>query len=415
MADKKIRVGVVGLGLRGTALTEAILCITTDIRIDYLCDVYEDRAQAVADTVNEKLGYKPIITTDYHDILKDESIDAVMVYSAWESHIPIAIDTMKAGKYVAMEVGGAYTVKDCWDLVTVSEETGIPCMMLENCCYGKEELMVHNMVRQGLFGEVVYCEGGYRHDLRSEIAHGKENRHYRLHNYKTRNCDNYPTHALGPIAKILDINRGNRMLSLCSVATKSAGLHDYIKKNASDNEELMNTKFAQGDVVTTLIRCARGEVIRLTLDTCLPRYYTRDFSVQGTNGYYSEQAQALCLDGEPELLDPEKILHSKKKYEDKYLSPTWQQYKITPPTGGHGGMDWLVHKAFFDCVRAKSKDMPIDVYDAASWMVITALSEASIANGGAFVEIPDFTRGAWATRPTRDVEDFELSDKEMQI
>ena len=269
--------------------------------------------------------------------------------------------------------------------------------------------MVHNMVRRGLFGEIVYCEGGYRHDLRDEITRGEETRHYRLRNYKTRNCDNYPTHALGPIAKILDINRGNRMLSLCSVSTKSVGLHDYVEKKFPDNEKLMKTRFAQGDVVTTLIRCARGEVIRLTLDTCLPRYYTRDFSVQGTNGYYSEQAQALCLDGEPEIWDVDKILFSAKKYEDKYLSPTWQQYKITPPTGGHGGMDYLVHKAFLDCVREGSKDLPIDVYDTASWMVITALSEASIANGGAFVEIPDFTRGAWSTRPSRDVEDFELN------
>ena len=408
MADKKIKVGVVGLGQRGSSLTQAILCLFDDIKIEYVCDLYEDRTENVATTINNKLGYRPKTTLDYRDIINDESIDAVMVYAAWEAHIPVAIAAMKAGKYVAMEVGGAYSVKDCWDLVTTSEETGMPCMMLENCCYGKHELMVHNMVRQGLFGEIVYCEGGYRHDLRNEITRGEEIRHYRLRNYKSRNCDNYPTHALGPIAKILDINRGNRMLSLCSVATKAVGLHDYIEKKFPDNEKLMKTRFAQGDVVTTLIRCARGEVIRLTLDTCLPRYYTRDFSVQGTNGYYSEQAQALYLDGEPETWDVNKILFSAKNYEDKYLSPTWQQYKVTPPTGGHGGMDYLVHKAFLDCVRAGSKDLPIDVYDTASWMVITALSEASIANGGAFVEIPDFTRGAWSTRPTRDVEDFKL-------
>ncbi|MBE6695247.1 MAG: gfo/Idh/MocA family oxidoreductase [Ruminococcaceae bacterium] len=409
MADKKIKVGVVGLGGRGSNLTQAILCLFDDIKIEYVCDLYEDRTEKVADAVNSKLGYRPKTTLDYHDIINDESIDAVMVYAAWEAHIPVAIAAMKAGKYVAMEVGGAYSVKDCWDLVATSEETGMPCMMLENCCYGKHELMVHNMVRQGLFGEIVYCEGGYRHDLRDEITRGEEKRHYRLRNYKTRNCDNYPTHALGPIAKILDINRGNRMLSLCSVATKAVGLHDYIEKKFPDNEKLMKTRFAQGDVVTTLIRCARGEVIRLTLDTCLPRYYTRDFSVQGTGGYYSEQAQALYLDGEPESWDVNKILFSAKNYEDKYLSPTWQQYKVTPPTGGHGGMDYLVHKAFLDCVREGSKDLPIDVYDTASWMVITALSEASVANGGAFVEIPDFTRGAWSTRPIRDVEDFKLN------
>lgn len=149
----------------------------------------------------------------------------------FESHIPIAIAAMKAGKYVAMEVGGAYSLDDCWELVRTSEETGMPCMLLENCCYGRREMMVLNMVKKGIMGDIIHCSGGYCHDLRQEIANGKENRHYRLRNYLNRNCDNYPTHELGPISKVLNINHGNRMVSLISVASRSQGLHDYIVAN----------------------------------------------------------------------------------------------------------------------------------------------------------------------------------------
>ncbi|MBQ1244693.1 MAG: Gfo/Idh/MocA family oxidoreductase [Clostridia bacterium] len=408
MSEKKIRVGVVGVGARGTALTKAILCKTEDVQIEYICDSYADRAEAVASEVERLCGYKPKATQEYEDILRDEAVEVVLIYAAWEVHIPYAIRAMKAGKMVGLEVGGAYSVKDCWELVDTYEETGVPVMMLENCCYGEHELMVLNMVRQGLFGELVYCEGGYRHDLREEVCHGVEKRHYRLRNYKVRNCDNYPTHALGPIAKALDINRGNRMLSLCSVSTKSAGLNEYAKANMPDNKEIIETKFMQGDVVTTLIRCARGEVIRLTLDTSLPRYYSRDFSIQGTKASYSEQGRALFLEGESkETWNPEEVLNTAKNFEERYLSPTWKSYKNNT-IGGHGGMDWLVHQGFFDCIRKGIKEMPIDVYDTASWMVISALSEASIANGGVFVEIPDFTRGKWISRPIYDVEKFDI-------
>ena len=141
----------------------------------------------------------------------------VCIFSAWENHIPAAIYAMNCGKQVCTEVGGAYSLEDCWSLVETYERTRIHCMMLENCCYDRNEMMVMRMVREGLFGTIVHCEGGYQHDLREEISFGAENRHYRLRNYQNRNCENYPTHELGPIAKILDINRGNRMLSLSSI------------------------------------------------------------------------------------------------------------------------------------------------------------------------------------------------------
>ncbi len=153
---------------------------------------------------------------------------------------------MRAGKYTAVEVAGAYSVEDCWKLVRTHEETGVPCMMLENCCFGRDELMVLNMVRRGLFGEVVHCQGGYRHDLREEVSTGREMRHYRFRNYLYRNCENYPTHELGPIANVLDINRGNRMLTLVSVASKSAGLHEYLLREKRPEITTRKHEFCPG-------------------------------------------------------------------------------------------------------------------------------------------------------------------------
>jgi hypothetical protein len=257
------------------------------------------------------------------------------------------------------------------------------------------------MVRKGLFGEIVHCKGGYRHDLRDEIAFGKENRHYRLRNYLNRNCENYPTHELGPIAKVLDINRGNRMVSLVSVSSKAAGMKEFIKAKKADDEELMNATFAQGDIVTTVITCAHGETILLTLDTTLPRSYSRDFSVQGTKGMYSEESDSIYVDGVTAHEWSHAATWGNAKNFEEYHTTVWKDYKKNGIKGGHGGIDWLELNAFIDCVHS-GEPMPIDVYDAASWMCITPLSEDSIATGMP-VAIPDFTSGAWTTRAPLDV------------
>ena len=256
------------------------------------------------------------------------------------------------------------------------------------------------MVQQGVMGRIVHCEGGYRHDLRDEIAFGKENRHYRLKNYLNRNCENYPTHELGPIARLLKVNRGNRMVSLTSVASGAFGMKEYIKEHKADDAELMNAEFAQGDVVTTLITCANGETITLTLDTTLPRYYSRGFYVQGTKGMYMEDNASLFLEGEEHAKDHfewKKHWGNVEEYRDKYEHPVWKQYLDEGVKQGHGGMDWLVFCEFVESVRNKT-EVPIDVYDMAAWMCITALSEESIAMGGHPVAIPDFTNGAWMHR-----------------
>ena len=400
---ENVRVGFIGLGNRGKSLLDVVLAQNESVTA--VCDLYADRAESAANKVEEKSGKRPAEYTDYKKLLADESVDAVVISCAWEDHVMIAVDAMRAGKAVGLEVGGAYSVHQCWELVKTYEETKVPFMFLENCCFGRRELMALNMVELGLFGKIVHCSGGYHHDLREEIAFGRENRHYRLRNYLTRNCENYPTHELGPIAKVLKINNGNRMVSLNSTASKAEGLHDYALRKKPDDEFLCNAQVNQGDVVTTVIKCANGETIVLTLDTTLPRFYSRGFTVRGTRGMYEEATDSVFLDnGEDSKYDwnwrANKVGNA-ASYTDEYDHPIWKKYIEEGVQGGHDGMDYLEFKFFFDALR-NGKPMPVDVYDAASWMVITALSEVSIANGSAPVEIPDFTEGKWLRGVVRE-------------
>ena len=400
---ENVRVGFIGLGNRGKSLLDVVLAQNESVTA--VCDLYADRAESAANKVEEKSGKRPAEYTDYKKLLADESVDAVVISCAWEDHVMIAVDAMRAGKAVGLEVGGAYSVHQCWELVKTYEETKVPFMFLENCCFGRRELMALNMVELGLFGKIVHCSGGYHHDLREEIAFGRENRHYRLRNYLTRNCENYPTHELGPIAKVLKINNGNRMVSLTSTASKAEGLHDYALRKKPDDAFLCNAQVNQGDIVTTVIKCANGETIVLTLDTTLPRFYSRAFTVRGTRGMYEEATDSVFLDnGEDCKYDWSWRAHkvgNAASYTDEYDHPIWKKYIEEGVQGGHDGMDYLEFKFFFDALR-NDKPMPVDVYDAASWMVITTLSESSIANGSAPVEIPDFTEGKWLRGVVRE-------------
>ena len=400
MKKEKIRAGLIGFGSRGQNLLECVLVPMTemDLVIEAVCDEYEDRAVNAADYVKEKTGRRPFCTTDYHEITAMEGLDAVIIMSAWESHGPIALEAMRAGKYVATEVGGAYSVDDCWALVKTSEATGMPCMLLENCCYGRREMMVLNMARLGVLGDIVHCSGGYCHDLREEIAYGKENRHYRLRNYLRRNCENYPTHELGPIAQVLNINNGNRLVSLSSAASCARGMHDYILDKKGPEDELASAVFAQGDIVTTTIRCAGGQTIVLTLDTTLPRYYSRGFTVRGSKGFYMEDTDSVFIEGihNQYHLGWKSQWGNAVEFEEKYDHPLWKAYK-DQVRGGHDGMDWLVFRGFLESVKNGTQP-PIDVYDTATLMCISALSEESIQHGGTAVAIPDFTGGRWLER-----------------
>ena len=381
----KINVGVVGCGNRGKGLMSDCFVYIKDMEVVAVCDNFEDRAETTAAMLREKTSYNPRAFTEYEDMLACPDVEAVIVTSPWETHVPFAIRAMECGKPVGIEVGGATSLQECWDLVRTWEKTRVPFMFMENCCFGRTELMVTNMVRQGLFGEIVHATGAYAHDLRDEVAGGDVNHHYRLRHYLNRCCENYPTHELGPIAKLLNINSGNRMVSLTSTASKAAGMNAYGFPG----------KFNQGDVVNTIIKCAGGESILLTLDTTLPRYYSRDFTIRGVKGMYEERTNSVFIDGvHKEHWNWKPEWNNAEKYQEQYEHPIWNKFLHDGVNGGHGGMDGLVFGAFIECL-VNGWDMPIDVYDAAAWMAITPLSEKSIALGSAPVEIPDFTSGNW--------------------
>ena len=403
-----MKIGMIGLGQRGNALLSVILTYFKEIEVSAVCDNYPDRTEKAIKEIEDKTGSRACACSTYEELLQ-KNLDAVIISASWEEHVPLAVACMEAGIAVGLEVGGAYCVEDCWRLVDAYERTKTPFMFLENCCYDKTELMATFMARKGIFGEIVHCSGAYSHDLREEICGGWKNRHYRLRNYLQRNCENYPTHELGPIAKILDINRGNRMVSLVSVASKSRGLQEYVsdEKRKAD-PRLRKAVFKQGDIVDTLITCANGETIHLMLNTTLPCVYDRALVVRGTKGMYNQSCNFVVLDGETTeglwtgIENNLKRIDSAKAYEQKYLPAYWKNLSEEDKQTGHGGMDGYMLQEFFAHVKS-GKEMPIDVYDAASWMCVSCLSEQSIMLGGQPVAIPDFTRGKWIQRSRLDV------------
>ena len=405
-AGRTVRVGVIGLGSRSK---EQIRCLVSmqDVEVVAVCDVYADRVAATQDAIEAQKGIRPDDTTDYREINAREDIEAVFIFSSWQTHVRIAVDAMKHGKTPAMEVGGANSLEDCWEIVRVSEDTGIPLMLLENCCYNKEEMALLNMIKQGVFGEMIHCRGGYQHDLREEIGMGDINRHYRQDHFMHRNGELYPTHELGPIATYLNLNRGNRMLSLVSMATKAVGQYQWMQKNRADSP-LAEAKFNQGDVVTTMIQCANGETIVLTHDCTLPRPYSRGGYVQGTKGLWQEDGRIMYLEDRTQPgPHGEHNFESDKAYMDEFRHPLWKEYEEFGLRGGHGGMDYLCLRAFIESLQ-KGVAFPIDVYDAAAWMAVTCLSEQSIALGSVPVAVPDFTGGRWIKREARPGDMFSL-------
>ena len=320
----------------------------------------------------------------------------------------MAVATMKAGKYAGVEVSAANTIEECWDLVNTSEETGKPCMILENVCYRRDVMAVLNMVRQGLFGELIHLECGYQHDLRNvKFNDGKQpygggvefgekglsEAKWRTLHSVTRNGDLYPTHGVGPVAEYLNINRGNRFVSLTSTASKARGLHKYIVDQAGEDHPNAKVRFKLGDVITTVIQTAQGESIVVRHDTNLPRPYSLGFRVQGTDGLWMDLNDGIYVEGK----SPAHQWEAAGSYLEQYDHPLWKRYAPQAEGAGHGGMDFFVGHAFVESVKRQAPT-PLDAYDAAAWSAVTPLSEQSIASGGTSQLFPDFTRGRWIKR-----------------
>ena len=390
-----VRLAVIGLGCRGISQLSTLLDMP-DVEVTAVCDVYADRMEAGAERGQKARGKRPFASQDADACMDRADVDAVVIMTSWETHVPLCLKALKYGKRPALEVGGAASVEECWRMVRASEETGIPVMLLENCCYGDKELTLLNMIHQGVFGTVVHCAGAYAHDLRDEIGLGDVNRHYRQRHFLRRNGELYPTHELGPIANYLNINRGNRMVTLTSMASKACGLHEWLTVHRADTA-LPGAQVNEGDIVNTLIQCANGETILLTHDCTLPRFYSRGGVIRGTKGMWMEDGRSIYLEGITPVTGWDHAPESDEKYMKQYLHPLWRDYRAFGVRGNHDGMDYLVLRAFIESVQNQTPP-PIDVYDAAAWMSVTALSEASIAAGSQPMPVPDFTGGTWVQR-----------------
>ena len=405
MKGPTVRLGVIGCGLRGRDHLRRFDAMP-DVEIAVVCDDFRPNLEkALAELRDGRKALKsrrrrlPAATERYEEVLARRDVDAVCVFTSWETHMRIAMDAMLAGFPVSMEIGAGQALEECYELCRTSERSGKPVMPLENCCYDRREMAVLNMVKQGVFGELVHCQGAYAHDLRDEIGLGDRTPHYRQPHFFLRNGELYPTHEMGPIAKYLGINRGNRILTLCAMASKARGLGEWLAKNRPD---LAGRAVAEGDVVTTLLKCAGGETVVLSHDCTLPRPYSRGGRVQGTKGIWQEDGNLLFLEGATKA-DGNSWAHSFESaapYLARYEHPLWKSYLEVEKdlvVGGHGGMDWMVERAWIESVQTGTEP-PLDCYDAATWMSITVLSEQSIAMGGAPQAMPDYTRGAWMRR-----------------
>jgi predicted dehydrogenase len=411
-SETRVRLGFIGLGARGQSQLDEC-CKRSDVDVIAIAD--PDKTWARSEAQNILKQYKRPAAAEYMDgeydylnLLKRPDIDAVFICTPWEWHVPQGIAAMKAGKKVAMEVSGAMDIEECWNIVDTFEETGVPLMMMENVNYRRDVMAVMNMVKQGVFGELLHLQGGYQHDLRGvklndgKSPYGKgvefgekgfsESKWRTLHS-QYRNGELYPTHGLGPVATMLDINRGNRLLSLNSVATKSRGLHNYIVANSGADHPNAAVDFKLGDIVTTILTTSNGETIMLSHDTNSPRPYSLNFRVQGTKGIWMDDIQKLLIEGST----PDHYWTDDKEWMVKYDHPLWKKYSKEAENAGHGGMDFFVINAFIECVK-RNEPFPLDVYDMATWYAITPLSEISVSRGGERMEIPDFTRGKWINR-----------------
>ena len=417
MSFRTVKIGFVGLGSRGRNLMKKLIRIR-GTKVVGICDLNED---CVAEALKgaAELGEKPKVYPTLQDMLDDPNVEAVVVATSWSAHISIACAAMEAGKAVATEVGPAMSIQECFKLVETQERTGAKFMFLENTCYNRDVLLVLDMIKAGLFGEIIHATGCYQHcvtdivykeyDAFNAGVPGNE----RIINRMMRNMEPYPTHDVGPIAKALNINRGNRFLTLTAMSSKSRGLNAYAEKTYGKEAAGKFAPLAQGDVVTTMIKCAGGETVLLTWNTALPAPPSKGFKFHGTNGMYHAELNSVHIDGMTPV-DPKapasKQWESIERYKKEYKHPGWvwfdknkymEKWNINPKA--HGDADYLILMAFADCIR-NDTDMPIDVYDAATWIAISVLVEESLALGGQPVFFPDFTNGRWLRRKPLDVD-----------
>jgi glycosyl hydrolase family 109/GFO/IDH/MocA oxidoreductase family protein len=388
-----VRLGLIGYGGRGTEHLNDLLGIP-GVEVHAVCDLVKARVEA-AQSVVERAGQgRPAGyasgETDFENLVRRDDLDAVYIATPWRWHVPMALAAMDAGKHAFVEVPAATTLADCWRLVDASERTRRHCVMLENCCYGYNELMVLTMVRAGLLGDLTHAEAAYIHDLREVLFDDHEGT-WRRDEHFSRNGNLYPTHGLGPVAGYLGINRGDRFEALVSMSSAEKSL-SLRRDGLPAGDPRRSETYACGDMNTSILRTARGRTVLLQHDVVTPRPYTRINHVAGTKGVFRDYPPRLFLDGAQEKGHARwgSLKDQKKRFEH----PLWTKLAKAAKKGGHGGMDYVMSWRLMQCVR-EGLVPDMDVYDAATWSSPAPLSEQSVAAGGSAVAFPDFTRGRW--------------------
>ncbi|MGA2068090.1 MAG: Gfo/Idh/MocA family oxidoreductase [Thermoguttaceae bacterium] len=403
VALKTVRVGFIGVGARGSGHVEQMKNLE-GVEVVAIADNHEPTLKRVCANAAKGGGKPPAAygngDEDYKRMLQRNDIDIVVIATPWEWHARMCVDAMSAGKHAFTEVPAGITLDECWQLVETSEKTRKHCMMMENCCYNRQELFCLHLCRLGLFGELLHGEAAYLHELRGQmhdLPHGTGS--WRTYHYARRNGNLYPTHGLGPIAQYMGINRSDRFDYLSSVASPALGRAAYAKANfPPDHQWNKIPKWNCGDLVTTIVKTALGRTIMVQWNETTPRPYSRLNLIEGTKGVFADYPPRLALEGVTpathEWTEGEKLEAIFQKYEH----PLWKKMgELAAKHGGHGGMDWLMLWRMVCCLR-NGEPLDQDVYDAAAWSAIGPLSEKSVAGRSQSVDVPDFTRGRWKTR-----------------
>jgi hypothetical protein len=394
-----VRLGFIGVGGRGNSLIDNFSEMP-EVQVAALCDTVKDKvlnAQAKLERAGKQSHTPALYHSSDHafeELVKRDDLDLVLVATPWTWHTPMALAAMKHGKHVAVEVPAARTIKECWQLVNTSEATRRHCIQLENCCYGYNELLVLNMVKAGMFGELTHGACAYNHDLRSILFSDEGEGLWRRFEHLNRNGNLYPTHGLGPVAHYMDINRGDRFDYLVSMSSLVASLPAYRKEHLAADDPRQKEVYHEGDLNSSLIRTVKGRVITLEHNTSSPQPYDRINLIAGTKGIFRDYPPRIYLDGSPKeefgSIDP---------YKEKFEHPFWKETgELARTLGGHGGMDFVMAWRLVQAIR-EGKAPDIDVYDAAAWSAPGPLSEQSVAAGSAPMKFPDFTRGRWERTP----------------
>src|SRR5262245_41041868 len=389
-----VRVGIVGVGLRGTSGRQEFMAIDK-VTINAVCDVVKEKCIRASQLV-EKAGQKPPAIyadgeRDFERLSTRDDLDFIYIATPWEWHVPQVLAALKNRKHVGTEVPAAYTLEDCWQIVNASETARRHCLIMENCCYDHSEATVLNMVRAGLLGELVHGECAYNHDLREILFENKDEGLWRRRHHTLRDSNLYPTHGLGPMAMYMDINRGDRFDHIVSMSSTHLGLESYRKDHVPASDLKWKEVYKTGDYNTSIIKTARGRTIMLQHNVSTPRPYDRINLIQGTKGIFRDYPARIFIDGQ----EGGHNWTTLEKYNEKYESSLWKkQGETARKLGGHGGMDYLMCYRLIQCMR-EGLEPDIDVYDAAAWSVPGPLSQMSVAKGSSPVKFPDFTRGLW--------------------